>query len=740
MPNLLAIPNKRSHPADIKTALRAYIHDKHPETHPDAFAEDISKWEASRKEAVANDIHSERIPAILAYHTQLVFASSKLPDDVGLPFSYDAMYTPGVQVALSSIAYERCCLLLNFASLHCHLAAGEDRSTAEGIKRAVIGFARAAGIISYILSNAIPPLQKNLEGKGISLPPEFDTATLTSFRFLMLAQGQECAWQRANMDSMKDGILAKLAAEASSLYRLSLDAIDQNPSIAGRIPKYWTSHIISKLNHFDAVAQYRCSRDDDVARRYGLEIGRLQIAAAAARRAVEAASKAGVARTVLDDAKKLESHLAQRLKETERHNDLIYQQDIPASSSTPSIQGTAIVREEIPSDLVSSGQPSTKKSGGGFMFAGLEGWGITRAVEIFNNRKEDWINDELVETQRELDHAATSSLGAMHLPASLDALSQPVGLPPSLLAHAEHIRREDGPNRLRQMFKDIKLLYDSDHQLTESIFDLLDQEAAQDEEIREAYGKYDQWERPASQDANKHLTDELQRNNRMLSQAKKTDKVARQKWDEWKEKIELLASDQRAIEEAVPKTTYSPREALTSTTRSATQTEASALRRLLEELDDLRIARERLLERARRVAATDDIKPRILRHASSASSGKTEQWADVDPAMFAGVIDQALGKYDEFRIDLDTNGEAQEELIGRIQEQNKKFLDSRKVDPSIKEREAALQTLDLAYLEYLNITRHLEEGIKFYNDFAEAVSKLKISAKEWVDERNASIK
>lgn len=47
-----------------------------------------------------------------------------------------------------------------------------------------------------------------------------------------------------------------------------------------------------------------------------------------------------------------------------------------------------------------------------------------------------------------------------------------------------------------------------------------------------------------------------------------------------------------------------------------------------------------------------------------------------------------------------------------IQEQNEKFLESRKVDPSIKDREAALQSLDAAYMEYLNIKRHLEEGIR----------------------------
>jgi len=43
----------------------------------------------------------------------------------------------------------------------------------------------------------------------------------------------------------------------------------------------------------------------------------------------------------------------------------------------------------------------------------------------------------------------------MRLPAALDALSQPVGLPPSLLSKSEQVRQEDGPNRLERFFNDV---------------------------------------------------------------------------------------------------------------------------------------------------------------------------------------------------------------------------------------------------------------------------------------------
>jgi programmed cell death 6-interacting protein len=101
MPNQITLPSKRSYLSDVRSALRAYIHAKHPETHPDALSWDIAKWESCRSEAIADDVHEDRIPKILAcvqrrrmcrlaltgslrssYHAQLVFALTKLPSDV----------------------------------------------------------------------------------------------------------------------------------------------------------------------------------------------------------------------------------------------------------------------------------------------------------------------------------------------------------------------------------------------------------------------------------------------------------------------------------------------------------------------------------------------------------------------------------------------------------------------------------------------------------------------------------
>lgn len=49
-------------------------------------------------------------------------------------------------------------------------------------------------------------------------------------------------------------------------------------------------------------------------------------------------------------------------------------------------------------------------------------------------------------------------LQVLKLPASLDALDKPIGLPPSLLNKAEEVRLENGPERAEKLLEDVQTL------------------------------------------------------------------------------------------------------------------------------------------------------------------------------------------------------------------------------------------------------------------------------------------
>ena len=144
---------------------------------------------------------------------------------------------------------------------------------------------------------------------------------------------------------------------------------------------------------------------------------------------------------------------------------------------------------------------------------------------------------------------------SLNLPAALDALDGPIGLPPSLLGKAEEVRSEDGMNRILMLMEDVQRLAkrnmmgidevsllifgECDTETSIQALDLLDQEATEDEEMRNAY-TVDVWTRPASHEANKELVEQAARYRDILERAVQSDREIFQSWDEWSEKIAVL--------------------------------------------------------------------------------------------------------------------------------------------------------------------------------------------------------
>jgi len=97
---------------------------------------------------------------ISRYHAQLISILAKLPMDVGdrrtvksktnkcfcprqirLPVTYAPAFDPSATpVSLNNLVFERAALLFNLAALFSQLAAAEDRSSVEGIKRAASNY------------------------------------------------------------------------------------------------------------------------------------------------------------------------------------------------------------------------------------------------------------------------------------------------------------------------------------------------------------------------------------------------------------------------------------------------------------------------------------------------------------------------------------------------------------------------------------------------------------------------
>ncbi|GBE87997.1 pH-response regulator protein palA/RIM20 [Sparassis crispa] len=728
MPNQLSIPFKKTYAIELRQAVREHILKHHTDTHPDAFRWDINRWETLRKDGVGGVVHVDRVKAAISYHAQLVFVLTKLPPDIGLEIPYAPVFdSSALPINLSNLAYERSAVLFNLAALYSQLAASADRSTPQGLKQAIAYYQNAAGTLNYLASASVPQLRSSITPDD--MPLELTEAFLASLEFLMLAQAQECVWQRAVMDNLKNGLIAKLAGRVASLYGSSLTKVKEaSPSIRHVFPSHWLAHLETKQLHFEAAAQYRKSVDDLEANRYGEEIARLNQALLTAKKGYDTARRGGVASAVLHDIKSLLDNVQKSTSRAERDNDLIYHQEVPSLSALPPLQEVSVAQPVVPAGLA---DPKAAIGNDAVIFGDLLGWGAKVAIDIYKDRRETLIKEEVVDKAQQLNDTADKTLEKLNLPAALEALERPIGLPPSLLKKAEEVRLEEGPERVEASVENVRKLAKRNMDILNEAMDILDQEAEEDESFRTEHAV----ERLPSHEANVELTSKEERYRKILQQAADSDDLVRRKWAEWEKSIGQLVLSEAELEAIVPSSTLTLAQRSSRPGATATQTHARTLRALLESLDDFTRERAECVRRAKRIADSEDITPRILKAASAFA-----QWEEVQPAMLEDVLQTELDKYEEFIDNLAAGEQQQEVLLESISDRNDLFLQSRKDDTSVKERQHALQSLDLAYHKYKEITRNLDEGLKFYNDFAGVLAQFMETCKDWVNMRRLEIR
>ncbi len=216
-----------------------------------------------------------------------------------------------VVASQNNIRFELANVLYNLASLYSQLAMSLNRNTSEGLKSACNYFCLSAGVISYLRTDIVPELR--------SAPPEdMDEMTLESLEHLLLAQAQECFWQKAVKDGLKDGSIAKLAAKVSDLY----DQAGEFGVKSDTISSEWIHHMTAKHFHFAAAAQFRQACDCLEKRKYGEEVARLKDSLVCVNDALK--ESRWINKVVLGDLNGLKNKVQEDLKRAEKDNDMIY--------------------------------------------------------------------------------------------------------------------------------------------------------------------------------------------------------------------------------------------------------------------------------------------------------------------------------------------------------------------------------------------------------------------------------
>lgn len=715
--NLLEIPFRRTHNLTLSEAVTRYITSKYDQ-HPNVFARDLEIIDQLRKDAVTSlEPHTSGIKKLQAYAAQLVWMTGKFPVDIGADFTwYSALgYHTNQARCENSLRFELANVVFNLAAMYSQIALSSNRASGDGLKVAATNFAYAAGTIKYLREVVVPEMRSD--------PAEdMDVCTLESLELIMLAQAQECFWQKAVKDGLKDALIAKLAAKVSDIYSDAGDWARKSDSISSE----WIHHLDAKHHHFAAAAQYRAACDCLEKAKYGEEVSRLRDSLNCVNEGLKEARY--VNKAVLSDLNGLKARVSEDLKRAEKDNDTVYLMPEPHKAELKKLDRVEMVSSKVPVEL-SNSQDHLGEHGslGRPLFAKLVPYSAHLAASIYVQRRDRLINEVIIVELEALTDKLHQSLSACNLPGSLQALERPLGLPPGLISHAEEIRQARGLDKLANTLSDTEKIKSANRSLYQEGVELLRQESKEDDAARLKYGT-DRWHRQPSSQKAANLYEQVTSIEGYLRQADESDAKVVQRLQHNESLIRLLGGTDRDIEDYVPSSRRAP-------VTVKLEREVNVLRALLSETSRLESRRRRTIEALRLKAKADDVTQDVLREATRLE--REHPMVPLQAAEFDPLFDKRLEQYAADEADVKNQEEEQERVLARVREANESFTAAKRGDNSSKERETALQNLQDAYNAYKELLRNLESGRKFYNDLNSITTRFRDECRNFLYARRS---
>ncbi|KAL9555893.1 hypothetical protein PS6_002611 [Mucor atramentarius] len=686
--NMLSVSSKKTERIVWTPYLREYISNGYAE-HPDLYTDDFRVLDELRNDCIYMETNQKALNRLIKYYAQLVFISAKFPIDVGIEFPWYLTFGEGQKPG----------------AVYSQLGNAENRSTTEGIKRACNYFQHAAGCFQLLLDTIVPEMR---------IAPTIDMSpyALQTLINLMLAQAQECVWQKAAMDQLRDGTIARLALKIAEYYDAACE-LASNSSISNVYPKCWLTHMQIKALHFNAAAQFRKSCECISQDKYGEEVARLQIASEFVKRAFDLRqNKAAAAPSVMNDLRSLQQIISTNLARAEKDNDVIYLESIPLPSALPAILKTQMVKAQAPTEIADPVSLMHDKDLphpviGLPLFQKLVPFAVHQAASVYVDRKERLIKEDIIHKLDELNSVYHSSIESLHLPALLATTETSTGLPESIMQQAAEVRSGGGSQALYDMWEQVQKASSKNADILEDAFNALDEEHEADEALRSRYTT--EWQRPESHILTQQLAAQGQKHRQTLTSAQKADLIVRNKLDTWANIIDVLCLTREELENSIPSNEgNSPSDSL------------MRIKKLVQDMNQHMRVRKDLVDQARKASNADDISPALLKKAAELTA--KSPIIKIEAAQFEDLFVDELRKYDKFIMTVDQEDEQQSTILRQLNDAYHQYKARMNDQSSGAKREKALQNLNQAYFKYKEIKTNLTEGLKFYRDHAKGLN------------------
>lgn len=718
MSNLLHIPLLKTDRIDLSSVLRKIIDEEFLQTSV-SFENDIKTISSSRNLIADLSPDAVGLEHLDTYYHQLESIESKFPSDlIDFPWYGTLGYRITGPFAIKSLEFERINIIYCMASVYSHLGCNYSSDSENGLKIACQHFQEAAGCFEFIIKILQSFEKKNKLG-NVAIPLELRHETILALEYLMLAQAQETIWRKSVIDNMKDSVVSKLSMGISDLYNSCFISANKTVSFT----KKWLNHIKVKRYHFSAASFYRRSLVDVSAGNFGLEIGYLKLATGEIKNIINFKESDVSLPNSITDVKNLSQVISNTLRVSERDNDLIYLQLVPAQNELPPVEKVILVKEILVKALrpVSGAVVSEKK-----LFDSLLPFIVIQSAQSFKERLEEYvekhIRDELINLNKGLNTFITEN----KIQSTVDLMQKTNSLPESKLEHMEEINSLGGTKYLFDGMNDLNNFRDQADSLLKGCWEKLNVEAKEDEFLRSKYGPQ-RWISSPSAQVSQDITNKLKKLGDYLSEGELGDKTIHKRIVEMEPILKIYENGEESLksfmfnvskENSEEENYLEEDESENIKKRQVVQ----EIKNVIQDCKKMEEARKTYIQNVESKARNFSILSKIINEYNRLEKESGDNKTHITDLTFEPVFHASIKEFDTNIAFVRAEAEKQQEICDHLASLNKlflKYLESEEQKNKLisQRRQKALQELEEAYKDYIETIDNIKQGCNFYNEF-----------------------
>ncbi|GAM29306.1 hypothetical protein SAMD00019534_124820 [Acytostelium subglobosum LB1] len=681
---MLSIERKRTDKVDFVKPLTKYIKDH------------FSKEEASNHESQLNALQQLREDVrnlqdktdtskdlLWRYYSILQSLELRFPiseSNVRISFYWTDSYKQK-KYSLYSVYFERSSILFNYGSLLSQVAASVNRSTVDGIKKACQTYQAAAGAFNTLREYV------SMHSECCA-SPDFSADSLNMASALMLAQAQECVYEKAVADNLSDSIQSKLAIQVAEDFD-TVHQLTNTNTLKNVVDRYWTASCLTKVHIYRAIANYKVALGLESTSQFGEQVARLTYAVECINTTRQHLPKTAVGE-LKEFVDKISNIIIKYYESAKKDNETIYHDIVPPFHKLVPIEKKAIAKASPLPDLISNDP-----------FTLLVPFSVKEDSAMYNDQKEQILKKELDNIKYHGENAKATLL-SMNLPGAIEALE--IGVPKALQEKMDLVKSERGVEMITDLLRSLQQLHNEDESILNTTQSVLNREEEEDTKMSQTHGST--WRRTPSYTLTANLRQDLAKYQSNLQHSTKSDSHIRKKFEDAKHLIAALESQSEVIAQ------------LPSNVIPLNQVpEVANLKTLIKSLDSLIANRDSVAEKLKQLCKNDDITTKLIN-------------PKVDKNQ---VYKEEIAKYEPLQQQLNDNFLKQEALMENICAENEKFVKTNSKHGS--QREETLQRFANAFKTYSELKSNLGEGIQFYTNFQELLLKFKSKCEDFANER-----